>query len=415
MCAKAVMLIMDGVGDRRCATLSGLTPLEAARGRAFDLLAQHGECGIVDVVSPGLPNGSDTGHLALLGYDPFKYYTGRGPLEALGAGVELKPGDVAFRCNFATVDDDGVIVDRRAGRISTDEARVLAEALQGIKIRGLDGVEIEFIPTVEHRGVLVMRGRGLSDKVSDVDPHKTGTPLHPPRPLDKSAKARKTAKALMAYLEKARQVLSNHPLNKERREKGLNPANALLTRGAGHLPKLEPFSERYGLKAAVIAGGALYKGVCKAAGFDVINVEGATGTVNTNLNGKMEAALRALDSYDFVLVHVKGTDSASHDKNPVTKVRVIKNISEAFQRVVDRAFNEGTYVVVTADHSTPVEIGEHRGDPVPVVIYGHDVRRDNIEVFDEIACARGGLGRIRGIDIMPILCNYLGKMPLYGE
>jgi len=409
------MLVMDGVGDRRCATLSGLTPLEAARGKAFDMLAKEGECGIIDVVSPGLPNGSDTGHLALLGYDPRKYYTGRGPLEALGAGIKLRPDDIAFRCNFATVDDSGVIVDRRAGRISSEEARVLAEALQGIKLRGAAGVEIEFIPTVEHRGVLVMRGRGLSDKISDVDPHKTGVAINPPTPLDKSEKAKKTAKILRMYLEQCRKILEEHPLNKERKEKGLKPANALLTRGAGQLPKLEPFSERYGLKAAIIAGGALYKGVCKAAGFDVIEVEGATGTVNTNLQGKMEAALKALQSYDLVLIHVKGTDTASHDKNPVMKVKMIKKIAEAFQPVAEKAMNEGHYVVITSDHSTPVEIGEHRGDPVPVLIYGPDVRRDNIEVFDEIACARGGLGRIRGVDLMPILCNYLGTMRMYGE
>ena len=409
------MLIMDGLGDRKCTTLSGLTPLEAARAKTFDELARRGECGIVDVVAPGLPNGSDTGHLAILGYDPFKYYTGRGPLEALGTGVELRPGDVAFRCNFATVDSSGIIIDRRAGRISTEEARELAEELKKIKLRGFPGAEVEFIPTVEHRGVLIIRGKGLSDKVSDVDPHKTGVQYTPPKPLDKTSKSKKTAKILAAYLEKARDILSKHRINVERKEQGKNPANILLTRGAGHIPKLEPFKEKYGLKAAVIAGGPLYKGVCKAAGFDVINVPGATGTVNTDLNAKMDAALKALDSYDFVLIHVKGTDSASHDKNPVMKVKMIKNVSEAFQRVVERAFNENIYVIVTADHTTPVEIGEHRGDPVPIVIAGPDVRRDGVEVFDEIACSRGGLGRIRGVDVMPIICNYLGKMPLYGE
>ncbi len=409
------MLVMDGVGDRRCASLSGQTPLEAAQAETFNELAKQGECGIMDVISPGLPNGSDTGHLALLGYNPFEVYTGRGPFEAFGAGIQLEENDIAFRCNFATVNADGMIIDRRAGRISTEEAAALGKAIEDITLKEFPDVEIIFKPTVEHRGVLVLSGKGLSDKVSDVDPHAVGVYYQPPKPLERGPKARKTARILELFLERAREVLNNHPLNQERIARGLNPANALLTRGGGHPPKLKPFHEKFGLRGAIIAGGALYKGVCRAAGFDVIEVPGATGTVNTDLNAKMEAAINALKTYDFVLVHVKGTDSASHDKDPAKKIRMIRNTSEAFSKVVEYAATENIYIVIASDHSTPVEIGEHRGDPVPVTIVGPDVRRDYVERFDEISCARGGLGRIRGIDLMPILCNYLGKMSMFGE
>lgn len=412
---KAVLVVCDGLGDRPVKVLGGLTPLQAASAGTLDSLVEKGACGLMDVIAPGQPPGSDTAHLALFGYDPEKVYSGRGAFEALGVGFDLKPGDVAFRCNFASLSEEGVVVDRRAGRISSDEARVLAEALKDIRIESVDGVEAIFIPAAEHRGVLVLRGEGLSRMVSDVDLHAVGVKAPMPRPLDDSREAERTALALKEYLEKAWRILRAHPLNEKRLEKGLPPANAVLPRGAGTLPRIKPIGELWRLKAAAIAGGALYKGVAKAVGFDLIQVEGATGTVKTNLKGKVEAALRALKDYDLVFLHIKATDTASHDKNPKLKVEVIEWVSRELKPLVEEAFSSEYYIAVTGDHTTPCEVGEHRGDPVPLAMAGPGVRRDDVDRFDEVSCARGAIGRIRGVDLMRTLMDYLGRVHLFGE
>lgn len=412
---KAILIVCDGLGDRPARALGGLTPLQAARADTLDRIASEGECGIMDVIAPGQPPGSDTAHLAIFGYDPFACYPGRGAFEALGVGVELQPGDVAFRCNFGTVNEDGVIIDRRAGRISSEEARQLAEALKEIRIESVSGVQAIFHHSSEHRGVLVLRGERLSRHVSDVDTHKAGVRPAAPRALDNSPEAERTAKALQEFLEKAGRILARHPLNRDRIRRGLMPANALLPRGAGTLPRIEPITRIWGVRAAAIAGGGLYKGVAKAVGFELIHVPGANGTVNTNLRGKVEAAIRALGDYDLVFLHVKATDNVSHDKNPVKKVEVIEWISGELIPLVEKVSSEGYYLAITGDHTTPSEVGEHRGDPVPLAIMGPDVRRDDVRKFDEISCARGALCRIRGTDLMRILMNYLGRVPLFGE
>ncbi|MEM1583176.1 MAG: 2,3-bisphosphoglycerate-independent phosphoglycerate mutase [Nitrososphaerota archaeon] len=409
---KAVLIVCDGMGDRPTKTLNNLTPLQAANAPTFNRIASLGESGIMDIISPGQPPGSDTAHLAIFGYDPYTQYSGRGAYEALGAGLNLRPGDVAFRCNFATINEEGVVIDRRAGRISTEEARILAEALRDLV---LEDVEALFTPTTEHRGVLVLRGDKLSRMVSDIDVHEVGVRIGKPRPLDDSIEAEHTAKILEEFVTKTRRILENHPLNKERVAKGLRPANAVLPRGAGTLPNVKPFKEIWDMKTAAIAGGALYKGVARALGFDLIEVPDATGTVNTNLKGKIKHATDALKTYDFIFLHIKATDTVSHDKNPVKKKEVIEWISREITPLVDMVEAEEYYLILTADHTTPSEVGEHRGDPVPVAIMGPDVRRDWIEKFDELSCSRGGLSRIRGTDLMKILMNYLGKVPLFGE
>ncbi|MEM1742857.1 MAG: hypothetical protein QXK95_02705, partial [Nitrososphaerota archaeon] len=324
----------------------------------------------------------------------------------------LKNGEVALRCNLATVNQEGVVVDRRAGRISTEEARILAEALKDIK---LEDAETIFLSTVEHRGVLVLRGEKLSRMVSDVDTHELGVKIPEPRPLEDSEEARRTARILKEFIEKARKILEEHPLNIERASRGLKPANIILPRGAGTLPNIKPIGEMWNIKAAAIAGGALYKGVAKALGFDIINVPGATGTVNTNLKGKVEYTINALKNYDLVFLHIKATDTVSHDKDPLKKKEVIEWISRELHPLLEIVREKEYYLVLTADHTTPSEIGDHRGDPVPLAIMGPAVRRDWVERYDELACARGGLGRIRGIDLMRILMNYMDKVPLFGE
>ncbi|GBC69229.1 hypothetical protein HRbin01_00925 [archaeon HR01] len=412
---KAVILLMDGLGDRPCRSLGGQTPLQAAHKPLFDRMATEGESGVVDVVAPGTPNGSDTGHLAILGYDPHIYYFGRGPFEALGAGIDLREGDIAFRCNFATIDREGMILDRRAGRISSSEAQRLAEDISGLAIPEYPDVKILFRPTIEHRGVLVIRGGALSDKVSDTDPHKTGVRVNIPEPLEDSTEAARTASIMKAFTEKTSEILENHPINQRRREQGFPPANVILLRGAGRFKQLPTINERYHVRGAVIAGGALYKGVCKAVGFDVVNVPTATGTYNTDLSAKVRAVVDSLKKYDLVFMHVKATDTASHDRQPAKKKEMIEKTSHAFTPIYEMGISEDLYVVVTGDHTTPSEIGEHRGDPVPIMFWGGDVRRDRVEKFDEVSCAAGCVGRIRGVDVMKLLCNYLGTVEMYGE
>ncbi|MCS7145189.1 MAG: 2,3-bisphosphoglycerate-independent phosphoglycerate mutase [Nitrososphaerota archaeon] len=408
---KILLILLDGVGDRPSKVLNGLTPLQAARIPFLNGLAREGANGLMDPVSPGIPVGSDTGHLAILGYDPYKYYPGRGPFEALGAGIRLKPGDVAFRCNFATVSGDTKVVDRRAGRISSQEAAQLVEALSEVK--EVDGVEVILKHTVEHRSVLVLRGE-VSDKITDVDPHKDNLDFVWPKPTDETREAKWTAEALTKLLRRYREILEAHPVNIKRREAGLPTANMLLPRGAGMMPSLPPLSVRFGVKGAVIAGAALYKGVCSSAGMDVVEAPGATGTLNTDLNSKFKTAFETLRNYDFVFLHIKGTDTAAHDKDPLTKASFLEKIDAWFTKNFNPPGAE-FIICVTGDHTTSSLSGEHRGDPVPVLIWGYGVRIDPVDRFNEVDAARGALGRIKGTDLMNILMDLANKTEKFGE
>lgn len=404
-------MLLDGVGDRPSKALNGLTPLQAARIPFLNGLVRAGMSGLIDPVSPGIPVGSDTGHLAILGYDPYKYYPGRGPFEAIGAGIRLRAGDVAFRCNFATVSGNDVVVDRRAGRISSQEAQQLVESLSEVK--EVDGFEVLIKHTVEHRSVLVLRG-GASDKVSDVDPHKDNQPVVWPKPLDATKEAERTAEALRKLLKRYREILESHPVNLRRRSQGLAVANMILPRGAGKMPNLPSLDSKYGIRGAVIAGAALYKGVCSAVGMDIVEAPGATGTLSTDLDSKFKTAFEALKTFDFVFLHIKGTDTAAHDKDPLTKAQFLEKIDTAFAKHYNPPSDE-FIVCVTGDHTTSSLTGEHRGDPVPVLISGHGVRIDQVCRFNEVDSAQGAIGRIRGIDLMNILMDLANKTEKYGE
>jgi len=408
---KAVIIVCDGMADRPVRELGYSTPLEAADTPAMDYLADIGVCGIMDPISPGIPPGSDVANLAILGYDALKVYRGRGVFEALGAGLEVRPGDVAVRCNFATV-RNGVIVDRRAGRL---DCRPFEEALMEVSKRIGPDVEAVFKHTTEHRAVLLLRGYGLSRMVSDSDPHRTGVPVMKVKPLDGTPEAGRTADILNGLSEMYMEALKNHPENERRRRQGLPTADAVIFRGAGQLPEIRSLEELYGVKSAVVAGNALARGVCVSAGMEPIHVEGATGSADTNLKGKAETALRALERFDLVYVHVKGTDNLSHDGNVEGKVRMIERIDrQLVSRILDETDLREVHIALTADHTTPVSVRKHTGDPVPIAVAGSCVRRDDVKRFSERSCAVGGMGRIRGRDVMPILMNYLGRVGLVG-
>ncbi len=411
---KAILVIADGMADRPLKELDWKTPLEAARKPSLNDIAKTGVCGIMDPISPGLPPGSDTATLALLGYDALKVYSGRGAFEAIGSGVNVLPDDVAFRCNFATVDNNFVVLDRRAGRISNEDASKLAKSLHKIKLTKHSNAVFLFKNTIQHRAALVIRGPKLSTAVSDSDPEKTGEKISEIKPLDESPEARLTAETLKELMQKFHDVLKQHPVNNERVKRGLPPANIVLCRGAGTIPKIKSLSQIYDINAACIGATPLIRGVCKTAGMKLINVKGATGTPQTDFMAKARATVQALKTNDFVLLHVKATDVASHDGNIKQKIELIEKIDSMLGYVLNNISLDETYLAVTADHTTSSVTRDHEGDPVPIAITGPYVRRDDIEEYDERACAKGGLNRIRGMDLMSILMNLIGKAKKFG-
>jgi len=410
---KAILVVCDGMADRPIKELNFKTPLEAAKKSSLNQIAKTGICGIIDPIAPGIPPGSDTATLALLGYDVFKVYSGRGALEALGSGINVLPGDVAFRCNFATVNKNLVVLDRRAGRIANEEAAELAESLQKVKLEK-PSVEFLFKNTIQHRAALVIRKPKLSTTVSDSDPEKIGEKVLEIKSLDKTQQSKLTAKILNTLMQKFHQVLEDHPVNKKRVKQGQPPANIILCRGAGTLPQMDSLSQKYGINAACVGATPLVKGACKAAGMSLIDVKGATGTPQTDYLAKAKATAKALNSFDFVLLHVKAPDVASHDKDPKQKVQVIENIDKIVGYLLENIDLSSTYLAVTADHTTSLATGNHEGDPVPVAITGPYVRCDDVEEFDEKCCAKGGLHRIRGVDLMPILMSLIGRVKKFG-
>ncbi|MEM1563405.1 MAG: 2,3-bisphosphoglycerate-independent phosphoglycerate mutase [Candidatus Bathyarchaeia archaeon] len=410
---KVLLIIGDGMADRPLKELGWKTPLEVAKKPSMNHVASVGVCGIMDLIAPGIPPGSDTGTLALLGYDAFEVYSGRGALEALGSGIEVMEGDVCFRCNFATVNENLVVLDRRAGRIANSDASKLAESLKKVKLSD-SSIKFLFANTIQHRAVLVLRGSKISRAVSDSDPGVVGEKVLEVKPLDNSFEARRTAEILNELLGKFHETLKEHPVNKERIARGLPPANAVVVRGAGTLPKIRPLNEIYSINAVCVAATSLTRGVCRAAGMQLLTVKGATGTPQTDYIAKAKAAVQALDENDLVVLHVKAPDVASHDGNAKQKVEVIEKIDRMLSYILNKVDLGETYVALTADHTTSCVTRNHEGDPVPVAIMGPYVRSDDVEEFGERACAKGGLGRLRGKDLMPILMNLIGRVKKFG-
>jgi len=408
--AKAVLLIADGLGDRPIKRLGDKTPLEAAEKPNLDKLATEGECGLMDPIAPGVRAGSDTSHLAILGYDPYKYYTGRGPFEAAGIGMDVKKGDIAFRCNFTTVDDKMIIVDRRAGRISSGTDQ-LAEAVNGMEI---DGVQVIFKESVAHRGALILRGAGLGANITDTDPHHEGAKVLKCEAVDpEDAASAKTAHVVNEFVERSYRLLKDHPVNRERIAQGLNPANVILPRGAGVGPSMDSFETEYGIKAACVAETGLINGVARYVGMDITEVEGATGGADSNVMNMAKAIVEKLQTVDFVLCNVKGADIGGHDGSPEVKIEVIKKLDEMVGYLT-KSVPEGTFIVLTADHSTPCSVMDHSGDPVAITFWGEGVRTDRCTKFDERSVTAGGLGRIRGIDVMKIVTQLMNVAEKFG-
>ena len=406
---KILFVVLDGVSDRPSPALDGLTPLAAAGKPVLDRLAQEGICGIMDTIAAGVRPGSDTAHLALLGYDPYKYYTGRGPLECEGTGIHMEPGMIGFRCNYATVSREGIITDRRAGRIhdTTALSRAISEGVDLTKY----GVEFAFRSGAGHRASLALRGGGLGHCVSSNDPKSDGVLPLAIQPLRQTAADTKTAAICNEFVLQSTRILFDHPLNKDRVKKGQPPANIVLMRGAGEMGNFEPFSTRYGISGSVISAASLISGIGSALGLSRVPVTGITGSQDSNIPGKISAAIAELKTKDFVLVNIKGADESGHDGLAEQKRDFITKTDAALAPLLDLP---DCIIVICADHSTPCTIKDHSADPVPVLIHGDGVRIDEVTGFDEYRCARGGLNRITGAALLPIALDLINKAHKFG-
>ncbi len=404
---KLLMVICDGMADRPSDELDGKTPMEAASIPVMDSLASRGQCGLMNPIGIGIVPGSDTAHLSLLGYDPYKYYCGRGTLEAAGLGIYMEPGDVAFRCNFATSDADLRILDRRAGRISSG-TNELAEAINGLEI---EDVKVIFQEAMEHRSVMVLRGPGLSFKVTEVDPHHENEIAWKSKAQEPGAE--KTARILNQFTQLSFDILDKHPVNEARKAEGKPPANIILARGPGDVPDIPSFMEKHELKAEAIVGITLVKGLCRILGMEVPEIGGATGGADTNLDAKMEAAVNALSDNDFVLLHIKGTDIFGHDGDAQGKKDFIEVVDTKLGELATK-LGDDVLIAITADHSTPTSVKDHASDPVPLLVYGKGLRSDRVMKFDEHEAAYGTLGMINGQDLMPLLKGLAGWSEKFG-
>ncbi len=405
---KILMIIGDGMADRPIKELGGLTPLEFAQTVHMDRLASLGVSGLLYAAGSGVACGSDVANLAILGYDPNRFYSGRGGFEACGVGVEMAFGDLAFRCDFATVNEDFYVVDARAGRVreGLDE---LANALADLKLDNYSDLDLFYKRTLGHKGVLVLRGGDLSANVA-ADPPKVGCKASSVKPLDSSREALKTSQVLNELIWSSYRLLRDHPVNRKRERKGFPPANVVIPWGAGTKPELEPFHSKYGLRGACVAAASLIKGICRLAGMTVVDVQGATGDLDTNINAKAEAALDSLRSHDFVLVHIEAPDEASHDGNVLGKIAMIQKIDEMVGKILDNVSLDDVCVALLSDHVTSTELRVHTADPTPITIAGCGVVNDGVSSYNETLACKGRLGYIYGRDVMPTLLTFARRI-----
>ncbi len=388
---KIVLLVLDGLGGMPMGPV-GPTELEYAHTVNMDALAADGVLGLHIPLGPGLTPGSGPAHLALFGYDPFRYNIGRGALAAAGVGLDLQPGDVVARGNFATLDDQGRIVDRRAGRITSEEAAPLVERLAQIR---LPEVQVDVRLVRDYRFVIRMRGEGLSHRLKDTDPQRVGIPPFDVEPLDDSPEARRTAHLFNQWIAEARKVLADHPR-----------ANGVLLRGFATDPELPPFGQRYGLRAAAIAEYPMYRGVARLVGMEVLPLE------DTSPEGLFRTALQHWNQYDFFFIHFKETDSRGEDGDFFAKARAIEKVDRALPLLVER---KPDVLIITGDHSTPSKWRSHSWHPVPVLLWAPaSARTDDQYRFGETACAHGGLGFFPATHLMYLALAHAGRLKKYG-
>lgn len=392
---KYAILVGDGMADYPVAELRNRTPLEVARTPNMDLLAAGGMGGLVRTIPDGMEPGSDVANLSIMGIDPSRHYTGRGPLEAASMGIEVGEDEIAFRCNLVTVSDD-VMVDYSGGHISSGEGRLLIELL-GEKFAGRG---VRFFPGVSYRNLMLAPERLLQENggaLRCVPPHDiTGKSTRENYPSGKGGRL------LREIMQASYLILSQHPVNKVKIDLGENPANMIWLWGGGKRPSFGTFEEERGLSGAVISAVDLIKGIGKLLGFEVIDVPGATGYYDTDYLGKATAALDALERVDCVLVHVEAADEAGHNGDRTEKVRAIENFdAKVVGTILNGLRGTGDFrIMVLPDHATPLSLRTHADDPVPFCIYGTGIAPDGMPAFNERAAAKGSLNVEEGFRLL---------------
>lgn len=387
--SKIVLLVLDGLGGLP-RTSDGKTELEAAKTPHMDQLAQQGSLGAIVPLGPGLTPGSGPAHLALFGYDPIAQPVGRGVLESIGVGLEVARGDVAARGNFCTVDAQGRITDRRAGRIPGEMAAPIAERLATIRV---DGAETVVRHVREHRFAVVFRGSGLHPALADTDPQATGLAPLPVQAADPAAE--RTGRIVQAWIDQAFDLLRSEPL-----------ANGLTLRGFSTDPALDPFPEAFGVRAGCVAVYPMYRGVSALVGMRVVDFDGETPAE------EFRAAAAAWDDFDFFFIHVKKPDSRGEDGDFEAKALAIEEVDQALPALLDL---KPDVLAITGDHSTPSQMRSHSWHPVPLLLWAPATARvDHAHAFGEAACAAGGLGTIPSASLMPLLLAHAGRLEKYG-
>ena len=386
--SKIVLLVADGVGD--LPSREGKTALEYARTPNLDKLAERSVCGLTDPIARGITPGSGPAHVSLFGYDPINCQIGRGVLEALGIDIELTEDDLACRGNFATIDDNGIITDRRAGRIATEKNQKICSLLQE-KITEIDGVKVLIKPGKEHRFVVVFRGKGLMDGISDADPQVTGKKIKYAEALKPESK--ESVRVVNKFIDRALEVLKEQ-----------HPANAILLRGIAKHPGLPSMNEVFKLKAAAIATYPMYRGLARLVGMDIID----TGDT---INDEFISLKDNYQKYDFFYIHIKKTDSYGEDGNYEEKVKVIEELDSCIPLMLEL---NPDVIAITGDHSTPAVLAAHSWHPNPFLLYSRYIRVDDVNSFSEIEFAKGGLGRFPAMEAMQLMLANALKLNKYG-
>ncbi|KAL3526666.1 hypothetical protein ACH5RR_011322 [Cinchona calisaya] len=482
--SRVAFVLIDGLGDVSLPRLGYKTPLQVAKTPNLDAIASSGVNGLMDPVEVGLACGSDTAHLSLLGYDPRVYYRGRGAFESMGAGLAMSPGDIAFKSNFATLDEKtGVVVSRRADRHFEEEGPILCAALDGLKLPSFPQYEVRVRYATEHRCGVVVKGTNLSGNISGTDPLKDNRLLLEVQALDNSNEAKQTAEVVNELSKEMSRILVAHPLNAKRAAEGKNIANVVLLRGCGIRIEVPQFESLHGLWPCMVAPTKIIAGLGLSLGIDILEAPGATGDYRTLLTSKATAIANALSAplqscpnvfvpgedehkpgrsagYDFGFLHIKAIDDAGHDKASIFKVKGLEAVDRAIgqlARLLWQTQSTGKFqyfLCVTGDHSTPVEYGDHSFEPVPFALCrlkdfvdalgesllsetsldpfplptisgdenimddlgmqesskGQQLKAsagDSVWEFNEVAAARGCLGRFPGSEMMGIIKAYL--------
>lgn len=390
---KFVVILGDGMADLPLAALQGKTPLQWANKPNMDRIARLGRNGLALTVPEGFPPGSDVANLSVAGYDPQKYYTGRAPLEAAAMGVPLSEGDIAFRCNFVTI-EDGIMMDYSAGHITSEEGRELIEALKPL----MPGHRL--YAGVSYRNLLVLTSGA---RAICTPPHDISA-----QPVQGHLPQGEEASRLLELMDAAQPILARHPVNLKRMAAGKKPANAIWLWGQGPAPAMPSFPELFGLSGAMISAVDLLKGIGVYAGLEVIDVPGATGTLDTNYEGKVQAALEALRRLDFVYLHIEAPDEAGHAGDLEQKVRAIELFDQlAVGPLIEglKSSGEDWRVLLLPDHATPISTKTHSRDPVPFAIMGNGIEPDGVERFDERSAKPGGYGQVQATALVRMMAK----------